>query len=348
MRQLGFLIARILQSPFEEIGSLYEREGKVRVGRCLSRTLTWSGRDLCGEIARGPFSNDKDYYDSVLSALRYHAEQLPLNHHLFLAPIPKAKDFETVSSYRSAVQLWNDFATVDWKIDSSKNRLDYIAMAHLMRDIIPSISISQQKYYLKPPDLSMSNIFIDDAFNITCIIDWTSCFTVPLPTLLITPSFPHPRDDVDADMTSIFKESVISHSSQMKDVLEDPSSWGLAQKSWLFMQLADLDGYEDYHHFLELYTSVHTDGTDVRGLFNALRINDTFTSQAKSRLTEDLPASEIQRREKDYFTHSRPGAEDLARNLSDKVGKEAGFVADCSVWKSAVFELAKAPKPVAT
>lgn len=98
MRQLGSLIARILQSPFEEIGSLYEREGKVHVGRCLSRTLTWSGRDLYREIAGGPFSNDKDYYDSVLSALRYHAEQLPLSHHLFLAPVPKAKDFETVSN----------------------------------------------------------------------------------------------------------------------------------------------------------------------------------------------------------------------------------------------------------
>ncbi|CZT52678.1 uncharacterized protein RSE6_14033 [Rhynchosporium secalis] len=336
MRQLGFLIAKILQSPYEQIGSLYEREGKVRVGRCLSRTLTWSGRDLCGQIARGPFSNDKDYYDSVLSALCYHAAHLPLSHHLFLAPVPKAKDFETVSNYRSAVQLWNDFATVGQKINSSKNRLDYIAMAHLMRDIIPSILIPRQKYYLKPPDLSMSNIFIDDAFNITCIIDWTSCFTVPLPTLLITPSFPHPRDDIDPDMASIFKESVIGHSSQMKDVLEDPSSWDLAQKSRLFMQLADLDGYEDYHHFIELYTSVYTDlrGTDVRGLFDALRISNTFTSQAKSRVTEDLPTSEIQRKEKEYFTHSRPGAEDLARKLSDKAGTKAGFVADCSTWSS--------------
>jgi hypothetical protein len=350
MGQLGFLIAKILQSPFEKIGSLYESEGKVCVGQCLSRTLTWSGRDLCREIARGPFNNDKDYYDSVLSALRYHAEQLPLSHHLFLAPVPKAKDFKTLSDYRSATQLWNDFTTVGLKIDSSKNRLDYIAMAHLMRNIIPSISTCQQKYYLKPPDLSMSNIFIDDDFNITCIIDWTSCFTVPLPTLLITPSLPHPRDDVDPEMASIFKESVISHSPQMKDVLEDPSSWYLAQKSRLFMQLADLDGCEDYHHFIELYTSVHTDlsGTDVRELFDALRVTDTFTGEAESRLTEDLPASEIQRKEKDYFSHSRLGAEDLARKLSEKARKEAGFVADCNVWKSAVFELAKAPASVAT
>ena len=59
-----------------------------------------------------------------------------------------------------------------------------------------------------------------------------------------------------------------------------------------------------------------------------------FRWHPKSRVTEDLPASEIQRKEKEYFTHSRPGAEDLARKLSDKAGKEAGFVADRSIWSS--------------
>jgi hypothetical protein len=58
----------------------------------------------------------------------------------------------------------------------------------------------------------MSNIFIDDDFNITCIIDWTSCFTVPLSMLLITLSFPYLRDEVDVEMISIFKESVIGYS----------------------------------------------------------------------------------------------------------------------------------------
>ena len=52
------------------------------------------------------------------------------------------------------------------------------------------------------------------------------------------------------------------------------------------------------------------------------------------RVTEDLPASEIQRQEKEYFAHSRPGAEDLARTLSDKARAEAGFVADCGLWSS--------------
>jgi len=149
---------------------------------------------------------------------------------------------------------------------------------------------------------------------------------------------------VDAEMISIFKESVIGHSPQMKEVLEDPSSWDLAQKSRLIMQLIDLDGLEDYFQFVELYTSVHpdTNQTGVRRLFNALRENDTFIGQAKSLLKEDLLASEVRKREKAYFTYSQPGAEDLARKLSDKAGTEKEFVADCRLWKSAAVELAKA------
>jgi hypothetical protein len=192
MRQLGMLTSKILNSPFEKIGSLYEREGKVHVGECLSRALTWSSRDSFGDIERGPFSDDKDYYESILSALCHHAGKLPLEHHLFLAPVPKAKDFQTLSSYQSAVRLWNDFAAVDSKVDSSKNRLDYITAAHLLCDVIPSISIRQKQYYLKPPDLSLPNIFIDHDCNITCIIDWTSCFltgisTPPNPLAHVTP-----------------------------------------------------------------------------------------------------------------------------------------------------------------
>ena len=96
------------------------------------------------------------------------------------------------------------------------------------------------------------------------------------------------------------------------------------------MQLIDLDSLEDYFQFVELYTLVHpdTNQTDVRRLFNALRENDTFIGQAKSLLKEDLLASEVRKKEKEYFTCSQPGAEDLARKLSDKAGTEKEFVAD--------------------
>ena len=81
------------------------------------------------------------------------------------------------------------------------------------------------------------------------------------------------------------------------------------------MQLIDLDSLEDYFQFVELYTLVYpdTNQTNVRRLFNALRENDTFIGQAKSLLKEDLLASGVRKKEKEYFTCSQPGAEDLAR-----------------------------------
>jgi hypothetical protein len=119
-------------------------------------------------------------------------------------------------------------------------------VAHLLHDIIPLISTNRKKFYLKPPDFSISNVFVDD-FNITCLTDWTSCSTVPLSHLLITPAFSHPRDAVDEQMTQIFKDAVNSSSLQL-----DPLLWDLAQKSRLFMQLIELDGVQDYTRFLEL------------------------------------------------------------------------------------------------
>ena len=92
----------------------------------------------------------------------------------------------------------------------------------------------------------------------------------------------------------------------------------------------------EYYLTVELYTSVRTDlsGTDVRGLFDAYRVKNSFISQAKSRLLEDMSASEIQRKEKEYFAYADAGAEDLARKISKRAATEVGFIANCSVWSS--------------
>jgi len=63
-----------------------------------------------------------------------------------------------------------------------------------------------------------------------------------------------------------------------------------------------------------------------------------FIEQAKPPLKEDLSASEIQRNEKEYFAHSRSGAEALARKLSERAGLDREFVADSNFWKSQAAE----------
>jgi hypothetical protein len=61
-----------------------------------------------------------------------------------------------------------------------------------MREMIPilggdSDSDTCRGYPLGHPDLHLGNIFVDDDLNITCIVDWGSASTVPLPELLSAP-----------------------------------------------------------------------------------------------------------------------------------------------------------------
>src|SRR6266536_1288975 len=186
MRQLGAITSQLLNLRFDKIGSLFEEDGEYRVKECLSPALIWHQRDSLGDdVARGPFQHDYDYYESLLSAFLLHVKELPLEQHAFFAPIPELKEFETFLSQRSAVSRWNDFVTVGSKIDSSKNRLDYCIAGHFLRKMVPSLSHQSSSalgningYPLRHPDISTSNIFVDDDFNITCIIDWAFSSTV--------------------------------------------------------------------------------------------------------------------------------------------------------------------------
>lgn len=96
---------------------------------------------------------------------------------LSLLYIPSCKDYEAETEYHAACGLWNDFVTVGAKIDSAENRLDYILISDILRGIIdrrtkdcPKVTLSEP-FPLQHPDLSASNIFVDDDFNITSVID---------------------------------------------------------------------------------------------------------------------------------------------------------------------------------
>ena len=54
----------------------------------------------------------------------------------------------------------------------------------MIRDVHINDS-SGEGFPLEHSDLGLLNIFVDDDFNITCIIDWGLCSTVPLETLVI-------------------------------------------------------------------------------------------------------------------------------------------------------------------
>jgi hypothetical protein len=180
MRQLGFLAFQLSRLRFDKIGSLFQEAETFQPKTCLSPALVFHERDQLGDvIPRGPFTDECKVYTALTSALRLHAEKLPLYHHAFLAPLPLPSEYEKYDDYLAAVSLWNDFVIMGSKIEGKQNRLDYIIVATLLHQMIPSLSLDDINLLgdtetgLPPshPDLSPNNIFVDDDLNITCIID---------------------------------------------------------------------------------------------------------------------------------------------------------------------------------
>ncbi len=169
MKQIERITSQLSRLRFDYIGSIFEEEGTYKIKNCLSSAFNLYGRDKFREnIDHGSFAHEKEYYESLVSASLLHVESLPLEHHIFLAPVPTPDEYNTYDDYRSATDRWNDFVTVGSKIDSEKNRLDYFIIGRLLQNMIPSLAkISDFKssddsagFPLSHPDLSLSNIFL--------------------------------------------------------------------------------------------------------------------------------------------------------------------------------------------
>ena len=79
------------------------------------------------------------------------------------------------------------------KIDSSENRSDYVIANEALSEIIirrtndisnTLLNDRQYRFSIYYPDFSVDNIFVNEDFNITYIIDWAFCSSVPLSILL--------------------------------------------------------------------------------------------------------------------------------------------------------------------
>lgn len=105
--------------------------GNYIVGKCLSPAFIWNGRDEFGEddIPLGPFETAAAFYRAQILALMAHVRELPMEHHLFHAPVPVPEEYGTFNEYRIATDRWNDYVTVGSKIECAKNRLEYTQAA---------------------------------------------------------------------------------------------------------------------------------------------------------------------------------------------------------------------------
>ncbi|KFY81725.1 hypothetical protein V500_11144 [Pseudogymnoascus sp. VKM F-4518 (FW-2643)] len=334
MQQLGRIVSQLSNLRFNKLGSLFQEAGEYRVGKCLSPAFIFHDRETLGDVERGPFKHDEEYYQALISVFLLHVQELRLQHNVFFAPIPILEGFETSQSRRSAVSRWQDFVKIGGKVDSGKNRLDYCTAGHFLQQMVPFISggaIGAQPgpvsgFPLCHPDLSASNIFVDGDLNITCIIDWAFASTVPVSTALMTPGLPHPRDGTDPFLDSAFK-------------------------AWLLTRLTLLDGLQDYCYFKELYTSVYkpVEEVNISALFKEARKDDKLIEIAEELADDEEWAPEILQDEEDYFgvigkMEKPAGGEKeaaligierraIARKINVVSGLSQDFVADERLWR---------------
>lgn len=345
MEQLGQITAELSQLRFDKLGSLFLENGEYEIKKCLSPSLIFHQREILeDDVPRGLFQNEHEYYEALLSAFLLHVKELPIEQHLFFAPIPKLAEYDNYIHHRRAVDQWNFFAAIGSKLDSSRNRVDYCIVGHFLQKMIPSIcqqasgnSDCLSGYPLSHPDLSTSNIFIDDKFNITCIIDWALTSTVPMSTLLATPSFPHPRDDVDLSLSPLFKSGFDNRLSERGYKNPPGELWENSHQAWLFTRLVMLDGLQDYHYFTELYSLVFKpeEEPNIPLMFGELRKEKEFSDLTEELVEYERPIEKIKRDEEASFFESDEGNQNkaIARKLTMVSLFSKSFVADRRLWK---------------
>ncbi|KAF5005922.1 hypothetical protein FDECE_7680 [Fusarium decemcellulare] len=348
LEQLGRYARQLFGLRFPTIGSLIESDEGYCIDECLSPGHVLQDRETIEELPRGPFHNEADYYCSLTTALRLHAEQLTMGHHVLRAPVPIPDEYPSFAKYYSATDRWNDFVALGGMVESSINRFQYCLVSHLLQDsIIPHMAcpVSQlvPGFPLHHHDISLQNLFVDDNLNITCVIDWAFSSTVPPAQLLAPPGLPHPRDLVsDLSLIGAFRSGFESENRKAGEYVIESSHWNVSQMVARFMRLVNLDALQDYNHLEALHVLAQgsvtpgDDGDDTNSLpaiLAARAMTRDALLLAEELAADDEPESEICRREQEYFDAVGAQRLALARKVTIAAKMNPQFVADGRLWR---------------
>ncbi|PYI03526.1 hypothetical protein BO78DRAFT_463224 [Aspergillus sclerotiicarbonarius CBS 121057] len=319
LSQLGDITWKLSQLRFNQIGSLFEDNESFEIKECLSRGHMLHER-YCLEIPRGPFASEAEFYDSLVSAFSEEAEILQLSHHCFVAPVPSRDDYESRTHFEGAMELWNDFVTVGRKTDSSDNRLDYIIAGDALRDIVQKCAlpaVNHETFPLCHPDLSVNNIYVDDDYNITCIIDWAFASSIPESMLLSVPGLPQYGDEIAPELHLPFIDGFIA---AIPGSIKESSTRGYreslerGQISWRLSRLLSMDSIADYALFATVWHFAHGANKAIGQYFVESRRSPHYIQLYNEVQQEDQPLSKIEKDEKDYFQNK-----DLRKTIAKKL-----------------------------
>ncbi|KAK0621130.1 hypothetical protein B0T17DRAFT_591075 [Bombardia bombarda] len=307
MSQLGAIMSELSNHRFGEIGSIFREEnGKYSIRECLSPSLTWQERDSL-KLDRGPFHEEHDYLVSLISAFTSHAQELPLTPH-------------------------------------TKNVLFYCIAGQFLLEMIPRLSSSVKKgFTLSHPDLHLGNIYVDDDFNITCIIDWSSTSSGPSTELLGTPSLGGSAAPPSEYLVAAFRSGFTKRATEVISELSHSNLWAKSDRMWHFSRLVRLLSKNDYEHFRKLFELVYKPSNEgdegrvgILSLFHE-RANRVENQKLLAELQkEDITMEELQEKERACFPPSRTVNSDaiaVARKLTLMSEMNLGFLADYRLWQ---------------
>ncbi|PIG81031.1 hypothetical protein AARAC_006078 [Aspergillus arachidicola] len=335
MKQLGEIQAHLSNVRFDKIGSLFLKNGSYITWKCLYPALTWQGRDEFNEqdIPRGPFTEAKSFYLALIRVLLADVKELPVGHHLFHGPVPVPQECDNFRDYRTAIDRWNDYVAIGSKTESTQNTLDYALVGVALRDNVPLLAEKDNRikcngFPLCHPDLSCQNIFVDDQFNITCIIDWAAASSVPPSMLLVCPRLPHPRDGIQLYLRKAFADGfVAAHGyNGEKDLhFSDNSSF------WALCRVANLSGLQDHVYFSQLVDSCI--GREVHSHIRQLRDREEYKAFSRILLAYEIEEEGHSKEEKNYLSCVFRERLMLSQHLTMISDINRDFVADKRLWK---------------
>ena len=314
--QLGVVTWQLSRLCFDQAGSLFEEDGEFKIKTCLSRGLLLNERHSLGDINRGPFKSEKDYYEAHVSAFLEHVKYLQLGHHCFFAPIPARSEYDDYVEFRKASDWWSDFVTVQSKIDGSDNRTDYVIAGELLSETITRWTNNVSKFPLNDrkhrfpihhPDFSVDNIFVDEGFNITCIIDWAFCSSVPLSILLTAPGLPQSRYEVDVSLLPAFENGfrfALQENTQCENIETEMilcRTLSCSRPIWLLSRLLNFDSTTDYHLFKALWDSMESHDQGISEFFRSRQSSQQYMLLRNELKEDDQTTEQVARLEREYF-----------------------------------------------
>ncbi|KAL4961111.1 uncharacterized protein BDV14DRAFT_211316 [Aspergillus stella-maris] len=309
-------------------------------GKPLARY--WKSATSSSSLPGGLDIQAKSKFLSQLGAIKWKLSQLRFDEIGSLFTNGKGTGYR-IGECLYRVDLWNDFVTVGCKTNCATNRVNHRIVGNALRRLgilslaslgSPDTIANPRSYPLFHSGLGANNIYVDDEYQITCIIDWAFASTVPEAMLLSPPGLPQCGDRLEQGLKEVDK---------YRETLRQ------GQRFWSLTRLLNLDSIDDYSLFSSIWEYKQSGTPDDHidwYIMQQRRMPYYIDLHSKSK-EEDQPITKIRKYEEAYF-QNKTFKYTIARKLTfifgwetqyssnnkqSRVLRDKMFVADAKLWK---------------